>query len=98
MSYTPPTPRTAAEQFITIVRCLSAAVVAMTAGNRLPAPLIYLIVNRLRVIQQRFVALAARLRDGTHVVRQRAATASRRPGQPPPHNPLPTSFGWVLLS
>ena len=96
MSHTPPLPRTAAEQFITIVRCLSAAVTAMMAGNQLPASLIKLVVDRLRGIQHRFVYLAARLRDGTHVVRQRAATASKRPGQPPPQNPLPTSFGWVL--
>ncbi len=96
MSHTPITPPTAAERFITIVRCLSAAVVAMMAGNQLPASLIKLVVDRLRGIQHRFVYLAARLRAGTHVVRQRAATASKRPGQPPPQNPLPTSFGWVV--
>ena len=96
MSYTPITPPTAAERFITTVRCLSAAVMAMMAGNRLPVPLIYLIVDRLRGIQQRFVTLAARLRAGTYVPRRRAATASKRPGQSPPQNLLPQYFGWVV--
>ena len=55
MSYTPITSRTAAERFITIVRCLSAAVVAMMAGDQLPAALIKLVADRLRGIQQRFL-------------------------------------------
>ncbi len=85
-----------AERFITIVRCLSAAVVAMMAGDQLPAALIKLVVDRLRGIRQRFFALAARLRAGTYVPRRRPATASKRPGQLPPQNPLPTTFGWVV--
>ena len=60
-------------------------------------PLIALIVERLRRIKQRFAYLAARVGDGLYVPRRRAALPRRRPGQPPPpRNPLPQKFGWLL--
>ncbi len=93
MSTPPPTP---AESFATLLRCLSLAVMAMMGGERLPLPLIGQIVDRIRRIKQRFATLAARIRDGRFTARP-AATRRPRPGQPPPpKNPLPTTFGWLL--
>jgi hypothetical protein len=80
-----------------LLQWLTKAVVAMMGGERLPLPLIALIVDRIRRIKQRFATLAARIGTGTYVPRQRTGPPRKRPGQaPPPKNPLPQKFGWLL--
>ena len=92
----PNPPRAPAECFAAILQWLGRAVAAQT-GWGLALPLIALIVDRLRRIKQRFADLADRLRDGRYVPRHRAARPRPRPGQPPPPlDPLPQTFGWLL--
>ena len=93
-----PTPplRAPAERFATILQWLTRAVMAQMGGERLPLPLIALIVDRIRRIKQRFSHFAARLGAGLYIPRQRAAPPRRRPGQARPSNPLPQKFGWLL--
>jgi hypothetical protein len=72
-------------------------VIAMMGGDRLPLLLIAQIVDRIRRIKQRFATLAARIAAGKYVPRQNANPPRKRPGQaPPPKNPLPQKFGWLL--
>jgi hypothetical protein len=69
----------------------------MMGGDRLPLPLIGLIVDRLRRIKQRFATLAARVAAGRYLPRHPATPPRRRPGQPPPPpDRLPRKFGWLL--
>ena len=92
----PPT-TSPAERFATCLHWLTKAVVAMMGGDRLPLLLIAQIVDRIRGIKQRFATLAARIAAGQYVPRQNAAPPQKRPGQaPPPKNPLPNTFGWLL--
>jgi hypothetical protein len=92
----PPTP-TPAERFATCLQWLTKAVVAMMGGERLPLLLIGQIVDRIRRIKQRFATLAARIESGKYVPRNLSAPPRKRPGQaPPPKNPLPNTFGWLL--
>ena len=92
-----PAPCTPDERFATMLRWLTRAVMAMMGGERLPLPLIALIVDRIRRIKQRFSHFAARVADGFYIPRQRSAPPRRRPGQaPPPPNKLPQKFGWLL--
>ena len=89
-------PRTPAERFAATIQWLGRAVAAMMGGERLPLPVIALIIDRLRRINQRFAHFAARVRDGLYTPR-RSAAPRRRPGQPPPPpDPLPKKFGWLL--
>ena len=85
-----------AESFATILRWLVQAVVLRGAGDRLAAPLIALILGRLRDINQRFARLAARLRQGTFRPRRAAARRKPVPRKPRRKNPLPQTFGWLL--
>jgi hypothetical protein len=89
-------PLTPAENFATLIQWLTKAVVAMMGGERLPLPLIALITDRLRRIKQRFSHVAARINAGLYVPRRRETPPRKRPGQPPPPNPLPKTFGWLL--
>jgi hypothetical protein len=76
---------------------LSRAVVARMGGEQLALPLIALIIDRLRRINQHFAHIAARVRDGLYSPRRRSAAPQPRPGQrPPPPNPLPQKFAWLL--
>ena len=88
--------RAPAERFATILQWLTRAVMAQMGGERLPLPLIALIVDRIRRIKQRFAYLADRLRDGLYIPRHRTTAPRRRPGQARPQNPLPQKFGWLL--
>ena len=91
-----PQPCSPPERMATILQWLTRAVVAMMGGERLPLLLIAQIADRLRRINQRFSEFAARVRDGRYTPRP-AALPRRRPGQPPPpRNPLPQKFGWLL--
>ena len=87
-------PRTPAESFATLLAWLGRAVVARGGGGQLGQPLIALIIDRLRGINQCFARLAARIRDGRYARRtvapHRRAAAPRRP------YPLPQTFGWLL--
>ena len=92
-----PPPCTPPERFATILQWLTRAVTAMMGGERLPLALISLICERIRRIKQRFATLAARVGAGLYTPRRRSAPPQRRPGQPPPpKNPLPNTFGWLL--
>jgi hypothetical protein len=89
-------PRPPAEIFATLTQWLTRAVVVMIGGNRLPQPLVNLIVDRIRGIRQRFSRIAARIAAGRYVARPQKAPPRRRPGQAPPKDPLPKNFGWLL--
>jgi hypothetical protein len=91
----PPTP-TPAERFATLIRWLSGAVWTRNHFG-LPMPLIGLIIDRLREINQRFARLAARIREGRYVPRRRSGSPrSPGPPRPRPPNKLPQDFGWLL--
>ncbi len=92
-----PVAPTPAENFATIIRWLSQAVIAMMGGERLPLPLIALIVDRLRRVKQRFSHVAARVHAGLYVPCRSTTPPRKRPGQPPPPaSKLPQTFGWLL--
>ena len=94
MPNSPPTP---AERFATILQWLTRAVAAQMGGERLPLPLIALIVERIRRIKQRFADLADRIGAGLYTPRRHSTPPRRRPGQPPPPlEKLPQKFGWLL--
>jgi hypothetical protein len=90
-----PQPQSPAEGFATILRCLVQAVAAMSGGDRLTYRVIGLIADRIRVVNQRFRRLAARLRAGTY--RPRHGFRRRKAIDPKPRrpNPLPRQFGWL---
>src|SRR5579863_8420916 len=89
-------PQSPAEGFHTIIRWLVQAVTAMSGGDRLTYAVIGLIVDRIRVINQGFQRLAARLAAGTY--RPRRYAPRRKPIDPKPRrqSPLPQDFGWLL--
>jgi hypothetical protein len=71
-------------------------VAAMSGGDRLTHRVIGLIADRIRVVNQRFRRLAARLAAGTY--RPRRFARRRKPIDPKPRqkSPLPEQFGWLL--
>ena len=88
-------PITPAEKFAAMLRWLGQCVAAMSGGDRLSYFLIGQIITRIRVINQSFARLAARIRAGRYV--RRIVTAPRRgAAKPRPANPLPSHFGWLL--
>jgi hypothetical protein len=90
-------PRTPAECFATILLWLSRAVDAHHLAGRLSGPLMILILNRIRDINQRFARLAARIGAGTYIPRRPAATPRRPTGpRPRPPNKLPQGFAWLV--
>jgi hypothetical protein len=74
------------------------ALSAQGRDSRLCGPLLILLGSRLRRTRNRFIALAARVRDG---LLPAVAPAVRRTGSPrsaasaPPAAVLPRQFGWV---
>jgi len=66
----------------------------MSGGDRLSYLLIGQIADRLRVINQRFLGLAARIRDGRYTFR--TVTPQPRAAGPRRADPLPKKFGWLL--
>src|SRR5271156_1023103 len=88
-------PITPAEKFAAMLRWLGQCVAAMSGGDRLSYFLIGQIITRIRIINQSFARLAARIRAGKYV--RRIVTAPRRgAAKPRPPNPLPSHFGWLL--
>jgi hypothetical protein len=90
-------PRTPAESFATILLWLARAVDAHYLAGKLSGPLIMLILNRIRSINQCFGRLAARVRAGTFIPRRPPATPRQRAG-PRPRQPkqLPQGFAWLV--
>jgi hypothetical protein len=89
----PPTP---AERFATLLLWLSLAVDARRLAGRLATPLLVLILDRLRGINQTFARLAARIGAGRFAPRRSVARHSpieRKPRRP---NPLPQDFAWLI--
>jgi hypothetical protein len=78
-----------------LLRSLVHAVVTRGICGQLAGPVVGLILDRIRDINQRFARLAARLRDGHSVPRHgfRRSSSDRKPRR---HNPLPHTFGWLL--
>jgi hypothetical protein len=89
-------PQSPAEGFATIIRWLVQSVAAMSGGDRLTYRVIGLIADRIRVINQGFKRLCARLAAGTY--KPRHGFHRRSPIDPKPRrpNPLPEEFGWLL--
>ena len=75
-----PPPCTPPERFATILQWLTRAVMAQMGGERLPLPLIALIVDRIRRIKQRFADLAARLGAGLYTPRHPPPRRADAPG------------------
>jgi hypothetical protein len=92
---TTPPPCPPAERFATLILWLSKAVMAQT-GWGMSLQLITLVIGRLRRIKQRFAELAAGVAAGRYSPRRRAVPPRKRPGQAPPQNELPQTFGWLL--
>ena len=91
----PHPPSVPVERFATMIAWLGNAVAAMGGGDRLGNLLICQIIERLRVIKQRFVGLAARIQAGRY--KFRVVTAPHRgAAKPRPADPLPKKFGWLL--
>jgi hypothetical protein len=88
-------PRSPAESFATLLRCLGHAVVAMMGGERLTLQVIALIMTRIREINQRFKRLAAHLAAGTYKPRRYLGRKAAEP-KPRRRNPLFQKFGWLL--
>ena len=89
-------PRTPAECFAIILQWLGRAVDAQSVGRRLAAPLIVLLLDRIRGMNQRFARLAARIATGRFVARRTGPRRKRAAAQPRRKNPLPQKFGWLL--
>jgi hypothetical protein len=87
--------RTPAEWLAAIVLRLGLAVDGHSMWGRLARPLALLILTRIRLINQRFGRIAARIRDGRYVCRIVAAP-SRGATKPRPPSELPQKFGWLL--
>ena len=90
-----PPPRSPAESFATLLRCLGHAVVAMMGGERLSLQVIALIMGRIREINQRFARLAASLAAGTYKPRRYHGRKAAAP-RPRRRSPVPQNFGWLL--
>ncbi len=88
-------PRTPAECFSTILLWLSRAVDAHYLAGRISGPLIILIRNRIRSINQRFARLAGSVGAGKYVPR-RSAPRKRAGPRPRGKNPLPQGFAWLV--
>ena len=88
--------RTPAECFTTILQWLGRAVDAQSVGRRLAAPLIVLLLDRIRGMNQRFARLAARIATGRFAARRTGPRRKRATAQPRRKNPLPQKFGWLL--
>jgi hypothetical protein len=90
-------PRTPVECLSTILLWLSGAVDAHCRNGRLAAPLMMLIMNKIRGIKQRFADLAARITAGKFFSRHRPAATQRQHTErrPPPPNPL-QGFAWMI--
>ena len=89
-------PLSPAQKFAAIILWLGRAVVARGGGDRLSAPLIALVIDRIREINQRVARLAARVAGGRYTPRRSAArrpATIRRPRRP---GALPRHFGWLL--
>ncbi len=91
----PPLP-TPAERFAIVLRWLSHVVASRGVLGLLAAPVVALLLGRVRDINQKFARLAARIAAGTY--RPRRAAARRKPAAPNPRrkNPLPQTCGWLL--
>jgi hypothetical protein len=79
-----------------MLQWLSRAVAAMSAGDRLSYALIGHIIDRIRVVNQRFRRLVARLAAGTFRPRRRCHRRKSIDPKPRRKNPLPHKFGWLL--
>ena len=93
MSHPPLVPET---RFATLIAWLSGAVSAMSGGDRLSYLLIARIIDRLRGIKQRFVRLAAKIRDGKYAPRRFAPHRPAETPRPREAEKLPRKFGWLL--
>ena len=93
--YSPPL-RTPAECFATILQWLGRAMDAQNAGRRLAAPLIVLLLDRIRNLNQRFARLAARLGAGRFVARRTGPRRKQAAHKLRRRNLLPQKFGWLL--
>jgi hypothetical protein len=91
-----PPPRSPAECVATLLQWLTQAVIDRGAGERLAAPVIHLIVARIRTIKQGFARLAARLAAGRNTPRRHTPRKRQVARTPRPKNPLPHHFGWLL--
>jgi hypothetical protein len=89
-------PRTPAECFAGIILWLSRTVDSHSMWGRLSRPLALLILDRIRVINQRFARIAARIAAGSYTPRR--APPHRRLAAPKPRrkNPLPQGVAWLL--
>jgi hypothetical protein len=87
----------APERFASILFWLMHAVGAMSGGDRLSNFIIGCINIRLLRIKSRIAEIVAGIRAGTFAPRRpSSAEPPSRPGRPPPQNPLPNRFGWLL--
>ncbi len=94
---TPPTPSDLSDRFTAILESLYRATAAALRVP-LPGPLILLICARLRRIEARFAALAARYAAGTLRPLRTPTTEPRTTGShpPPPKDPLPRGYAWLI--
>jgi hypothetical protein len=91
-----PTPPLApAERLATLLLWLSKAVDSRGLVGLLARPLVVLILDRLRAINQRFARLAARIAAGTFAPRR---SSPRTPAKPSPRakSPLPSGYAWLI--
>src|SRR5271163_209028 len=79
-----------------MLRWLGQCVAAMSGGDRLSYFLIGQIITRIRVINQSFARLDARIRAGNYAPRRFAPRRPPAAPRPRPPNPLPSHFGWLL--
>jgi hypothetical protein len=90
-----PTPPTPAERFDGVLFWLSQAVASRQLVGLLAAPLLTLILDRLRAIKQSFARLAARIQAGRYAPRR---AGPRPPTQRKPRSPnkLPQGAAWLI--
>jgi len=92
MANPPPDP---AECFATLLHWLGQAVDSRGLTGRLALPLVVLILNRIREIQQRFARLAARIRASRFSARR--STPRRHTGRTPRRpSELPQGAAWLI--
>ena len=93
MSHSAPSP---AENLATILRWLARSVATQGILHKLAAPIVGLLLGRIRTIGQDFARLVARLRTGTYRPRRYAPRRPPAARTPRRHSDLPRTFGWLL--